>query len=207
MGSEADGVDGVRAATRQLIKEGADFIKVMATGGSTLASDPYRPAYAVDELGVIAEEAHRRNRAVAAHCRSTVGMHNVLEAGFDIIIHGFFADEDATKRFDPQVAEQIAKQEVWVNPTIHIGRATIWQLEEKGEAEGLTEEEEDRLRTVRESVNKNLENCGRQNRIGGEDNRRIRLWMGPLPIRPIRPRNKRDGGGRPDQYAGHSGGH
>ncbi|SVE16974.1 uncharacterized protein METZ01_LOCUS469828, partial [marine metagenome] len=43
MGSEADGVDGVRQAARQLIKEGADFLKVMGTGGSTLGTDPFRP--------------------------------------------------------------------------------------------------------------------------------------------------------------------
>ena len=35
-GSEADGVEGVRAAVRKLIKEGAEFIKIMATGGSTM---------------------------------------------------------------------------------------------------------------------------------------------------------------------------
>ena len=56
MGSEADGVDGVRQAARQLIKEGADFLKVMGTGGSTLGTDPFRPAFSM-------ESGARRRRA------------------------------------------------------------------------------------------------------------------------------------------------
>jgi len=159
MGGEADGIDGVRRATRQLIKEGADFIKVMATGGSTLTSDPYRPAYTVEELRAIADEAHRRNRVVATHCRCTRGMSNVLEAGLDIIIHGFFADEDSVRRFDPRVAERIAKQGVWVNPTLHIGRSRIWQLRAKKEREGLTEEEEGLLSRAQEGYEISLQEC------------------------------------------------
>ena len=159
MGSEADGADGVRKETRRLIKQGADFIKVMATGGSTLTSDPYRPAFSLDELSAIADEAHRRNRVVAAHCRCVQGMSNVLEAGMDIIVHGFFAGEDGIRRFDPRVAEVIARQGVWVNPTLHIGRSRLWQLQEKKEAEGLNEEEESALSRVQEGYPKSLGEC------------------------------------------------
>ncbi len=141
MGSEADGVDGVRRMTRQLIKRGADFIKVMATGGSTQTSNPYRPAYSVEELRTIADEGHRHDKPVTAHCRCIQGMSNVLEAGYDVIIHGFFAGEDAVRKFDPKVADRMAEQAVWVNPTLHIGRASLWQLRRKKETEGLSPEE------------------------------------------------------------------
>ena len=159
MGSEADGIDGVRTATRRLIKEGADFIKVMATGGSTKTSDPYRPAYSVEELRTIADEAHRRNRIVAAHCRCTHGMSNVLEAGFDMIIHGFFAGEDGTRSFDPRVSERIARQDVWVNPTLHISRSQMWWMQEKKEAMGLTTDEMNRLSRAQESYQQSLQEC------------------------------------------------
>ena len=168
MGSEADGTDGVREATRQLIKEGADFIKVMATGGSTLTSDPYRPSYTVDELRTIADEAHRRNRAATAHCRCIRGISNVLEAGFDMVIHGFFAGEDGVRRFDPVVAEQIVRQGVWVNPTLHIGRCRIWQLEAKKQEEELTPEEEQLLARAREGYRSSLEECGQLIRMGAK---------------------------------------
>ena len=50
---EADGVDGVRQAVRQLCKEGADLIKVMVTGGGTPGTDGRRPSYSPAELAAI----------------------------------------------------------------------------------------------------------------------------------------------------------
>ena len=166
MGSEADGVDGVRHATRQLIKEGADFIKVMATGGSTVTSDPYRPAFTVEELSGIADEGHRRNKMVVAHCRCVQGMRNVLDAGYDMIIHGFFAGEDGLPHFDPELAHRIAEQEVWLNPTIHIGRSGIRALERKREETCLTQEEEAKLPEWRRNYETCLEHCSRMLELG-----------------------------------------
>ena len=166
MGSEADGVDGVRHATRQLIKEGADFIKVMATGGSTSTSDPYRPAFTIEELSGIADEGHRRNKRVVAHCRCAQGMRDVLDAGYDMIIHGFFAGEDGLPRFDPELAYRIAEQEVWVNPTIHIGRSGIRALERKREETGLTQEEDANLPEWRRNYETCLEHCSRMLELG-----------------------------------------
>ena len=145
MGGETDGVDGVRQTTRQLIKEGADFIKVIATGGSTLTSYPYRPAFGVDELKAIVDEAHNQQKFVGAHCRSNQGMRNVLEAGLDAIYHAFFVDEEGIASYDADIVERIVEQGVWVNPTMHIGRSSIWALEAKRDVDGLTQEEEDKL--------------------------------------------------------------
>lgn len=145
MGGEADGVDGVRKATRRLIKEGADFIKVIATGGSTLTSYPYRPAFGVDELKSIVAEAHNQGKFVGAHCRSNQGMRNVLEAGLDAIYHAFFMDEEERPSYDAEIVERIVQQGVWVNPTMHIGRSSVWALEAKRETEGLSLEEEAKL--------------------------------------------------------------
>ena len=166
MGSEADGVDGVRQATRQLLKEGADFIKVMATGGSTLTSYPFRPAFAVEELKAIGAEAQNQGRVVAAHCRSNKGMQNVLEAGYNGIFHAFFVDEEGLPSFDPEIVERIAHQGVWVNPTMHIGRSGIWALERKKEEGVLTEEEETKLLKGYENSKVRLEQCSRMVDMG-----------------------------------------
>ena len=161
MGGEADGVDGVRKATRGLIKEGADFIKVIATGGSTLTSYPYRPAFSVDELKAIGAEAHNQGRFVGAHCRSNQGMRNVLEAGFEVIYHAFFMDEEAQASYDADIVERIVQQGAWVNPTMHIGRSGIWALESKREAGRLTLEEEAKLVAGYEHRKARLEQCAR----------------------------------------------
>ena len=131
--------------TRQLIEEGADFIKVIATGGSTLTSFPYRPAFWVDELKSIVTESHNQGRFVGAHCRSNQGMRNVLEVGLDAIYHAFLTDEEGNASYDSEIVRRIVDQGVWVNPTMHIGRSHLWVLEAKRESEGLTLEEEGKL--------------------------------------------------------------
>ena len=161
MGGEADGVDGVRKATRGLIKEGVDFIKVIATGGSTLTSYPYRPAFSVDELKAIGAEAHNQGHFVGAHCRSNQGMRNVLEAGFEVIYHAFFMDEEAEASYDADIVGRIVQQGVWVNPTMHIGRSGIWALEAKRDAGRLTLEEEAKLVAGYEHRKARLEQCAR----------------------------------------------
>ena len=121
MGGEADGIDGVRKQVRYLIKQGADIIKIAASGGSTLTSDPYRPSYDVDELKAIVFEAHNRARPVAAHCRSTVAINNALDADVDMIFHCFFAQPDGSYKFDQATAERLAQSGVWINPTHAVG--------------------------------------------------------------------------------------
>jgi imidazolonepropionase-like amidohydrolase len=130
-GGEADGDDGVRRAVRQLIKEGADYIKIMATGGSTLTSDVLRPAYGVEELTAIVQEAHRRGRLTAAHTTSTLGVEYVLGAGVDMIIHCHFFEADGSYRYRPDLVDRAIEAGRWFNPTIYIAYAEIEGLESK----------------------------------------------------------------------------
>ena len=141
MGSEAEGLEGVQMAARQLIKEGADFLKVMATGGSTLGTDPFRPAFSGEELATIAEEGHRRGLFVAAHCRSNEAMRMVIDARFDVIMHGWFADQSGNRAFDDRLADLLAEREVRVNPTLHITRGRLPLLQERVEQGIATDEE------------------------------------------------------------------
>src|SRR5439155_22898953 len=48
---EADGVEGVRRQARLLLKQGVDFLKIMASGGGTLGTNQARASYTVDEIG------------------------------------------------------------------------------------------------------------------------------------------------------------
>lgn len=95
-GREADGVDGVRAATRAEIKAGAAFIKAMATGGVlTPGVTPHQTALLQEELEVIVREAHNAGRRVASHAIGNAGIKNALRAGVDSIEHGFYLDDEA----------------------------------------------------------------------------------------------------------------
>ncbi|RPJ07720.1 MAG: amidohydrolase family protein, partial [Deltaproteobacteria bacterium] len=66
---EVDGPDGVVRAVRQLLKEGADFIKIIATGGGTTGTHPEWAAFSPAELAAAVETAHRVGKKVSAHCR------------------------------------------------------------------------------------------------------------------------------------------
>ena len=139
-GVEATGPDECRAAVRQLVKEGVDYIKITATGGSTRTSIPLRPSFNMDELKAICDEAHKFGKHAAAHCATSQGIANALEAGVDTVIHGYFREPDGTYRFRPDIAERIAKQGVFVNPTVHQVRDRIRALEDKIESEEPTEQ-------------------------------------------------------------------
>ena len=136
MGGEVDGVDDIRKQVRQLIKEGADLIKVVASGGSTLTSDPFRPAFTVPELTALTEEAHNRERPVAAHCRSTVAINHALDAGVDMIFHCFLHDPDSSYRFDQDTAQRLVDSGIWVNPTLGLGKPMMARLATKAGPRG-----------------------------------------------------------------------
>ena len=141
-GIEATGVDECRAAVRQLIKEGADFIKITATGGSTATSHPFVPSFNVDELTAIIDEAHKFGKHAAAHCASSQGMINALDAGIDTIIHAYFKEPDGTWLYRPEISDRIAERGVFVNPTMHQARNRLWRLERKASTDGLTPDEQ-----------------------------------------------------------------
>jgi imidazolonepropionase-like amidohydrolase len=148
-GVQATGSDECRAAVRQLVKEGVDFIKITATGGSTRTSFPLRPSFTVPELSAICGETHKFGKHAAAHCVSSQGMANVLEAGVDTIIHGYFKEPDGSSLFRPEIAERIVTQGVFVNPTMQGSRGRINAQKERLEAGGLTDEEAELLDTQR----------------------------------------------------------
>lgn len=95
MGVEADGIDAVRTAVRSQLKQGAGFIKAMATGGVLTAGvQPTQTTLLREELAVIVEEAHHAGRRVSTHAIGREGIENAILAGVDTIEHGFYLDEE-----------------------------------------------------------------------------------------------------------------
>ena len=165
-GTEVTGPVEAVAATRQLIKEGADYIKIAATGGSTLSSNMLLPALNVDELTAITNEAHKFGKLTATHCTSTQGIINSLDAGVDMIIHCFFKEPDGTSSFRGDICERIAQQEAYVNPTVHVSRARIWALQNIKEDRGLSPEQQARLDELIEDCEVRLEYLSRMMSMG-----------------------------------------
>lgn len=94
-GGVADGPWAVRAKVREVVKYGADVIKVCASGGVLSKGDlPGTPQYTLEELQAIAEEAHKLGRKVAAHAHGTQSIKDAIRAGIDSIEHSSLIDDE-----------------------------------------------------------------------------------------------------------------
>ncbi len=92
----ADGPDAVRAAVRRNHRDGADLIKVCATGGVlSLTDDVSSPQLTQAELDALVDEAHALKRKTAAHAHGSEGAMRAIRAGIDSIEHGTFLDDAA----------------------------------------------------------------------------------------------------------------
>ncbi len=92
----ADGVEAVQHKTREIIKYGADLIKICATGGVLSHGDnPQASQFTLEEMKAIVADAHRLGRKVAAHAHGAEGIRWASEAGVDSIEHGSYIDDAA----------------------------------------------------------------------------------------------------------------
>jgi len=90
----ADGVPEVIKATRDELRKGADFIKIMVSGGVASQADPLDSLqYRMDEIQAAVEEATNWGKYVAAHAYSSQAVMRAVTAGVRTIEHGNLIDE------------------------------------------------------------------------------------------------------------------
>ena len=147
-GEQITGTNECRAAVRYLIKQGADFIKVTASGGSTNTSFPLKPSFSQEELNVIVEEAHKFGKHVAAHCHNSESMVRSLKAGVDTIIHGVFKESDGTNKYREDVVELMLKNNTFVNPTLAPGMMRVKIMENKKNEGNFSESDQEDMDKV-----------------------------------------------------------
>ena len=92
-----DGVEEVRKKVREVLRAGADIVKICSTGGVLSPTDhPEFTQFSPDELGVIVQEAsYRRGVKVMAHAQGAEGIKNAVRAGIHSIEHGIYLDDEA----------------------------------------------------------------------------------------------------------------
>jgi imidazolonepropionase-like amidohydrolase len=114
-----DGPDEMRKKVRELIRAGADVLKVATSGGVlSVGSDPRRAHFRPAELDVLVEEATAAGRFVMAHAQATDGIKNAVRAGIRSIEHGIYLDDEAI--------EMMIANGTYLVPTLI---APIWVLE------------------------------------------------------------------------------
>lgn len=106
-----DGVEEVLKKTREVKRAGADFIKVMCSGGVlTTNTSPEFAQFNKKELKTIVHEAQANDLKVSAHCHSLKGMNNCIDSGFSSIEHGTFIDR--------KTAQKMVENNVSLVPTL-----------------------------------------------------------------------------------------
>jgi imidazolonepropionase-like amidohydrolase len=97
-GGEVNGADEARKAARRQLKNGAEALKVMATGGVlTEGTQTGAPELFESEIRAVVEVGEAAGVPVAAHAHSTEGIKNAVRAGVDSIEHGTYMDREAAE--------------------------------------------------------------------------------------------------------------
>lgn len=160
-GSVADTQDEIRREVRVLVAEGADVVKVVASGGGTKGGIPYLASYTVGELRAAVEAAHALERRTVAHARSTQSIENCVDAGVDAIAHveflapgeivdmGGAGAPTGLPRLDQRVADKLAASAAWLdlNPQSS-GWDTVLLLRAKAGGAGLSPAERAQLASL-----------------------------------------------------------
>ena len=95
VGYQADGENECRKAARLMIRQGADWIKLMGSGGvSTHGVDPNSPQLSEEEMRATVIEAHNAGKKVCCHCQNIKSAQNAIRAGVDCIEHGHILDDE-----------------------------------------------------------------------------------------------------------------
>lgn len=112
-----DGVEGVRRKVREVIRAGADVIKIASSGGFfSPTDDPMHPHFAQDELDEIVRTAADLDRPVMSHAHSPESIKRAVRAGVRSIEHGTYLDRES--------AEMMVEAGTWLVPTLTAGDTT-----------------------------------------------------------------------------------
>ena len=91
-----DGPEEMRKKVREVIRAGADVIKICTTGGVlSPRSNPRHPHFRDEELEMCVAEAEAADMFVMAHAQATAGIKNAVRAGIRSIEHGIYLDDEA----------------------------------------------------------------------------------------------------------------
>jgi imidazolonepropionase-like amidohydrolase len=136
----ADGPEEVTKAVRTNLKNGADFIKILATGAVlSKGIPPGAQQYSDAEIRAAVEEARRWGKSVAAHAHGADGIKAAIRAGVRTVDHGSYLDDEAVALL------RSSRRSVFFVPTLY----TSAVIERAGADNPVPESERERSRQVR----------------------------------------------------------
>ena len=181
----ADGVDELRKAVRTQIKNGADLIKVTATGGILSVGDAVtHQQYSLEELEAIVETAGMLGVKVAAHAHSPGGMNDAVRSGVVSIEHGSLIDDEGIRL--------MKERGTFLVPTLY----TLDFIIEEGDSSGVPQYSIDKAKSIARQQRERLSaafHAGVKFAYGtdaavfphGRNARDFRILVEELDVRPI----------------------
>jgi imidazolonepropionase-like amidohydrolase len=137
----ADGAEEVTKAVRTHLKQGADFIKILATGAVlSKGIDPGAQQYSDEEIQAAVTEATRWGKQVAAHAHGAAGIKAAIRAGVRTVDHGSYLDDEAVAML------KASGERTYFVPTIYTSDA----IAEDGARNNIPESERERSRLIRD---------------------------------------------------------
>lgn len=114
---EVEGVDAVRRCARQSLKDGAQFLKMMVSGGNmTPGSGSGVLQYSSEEVRAMTDEARMRGAKTAVHVHSTESIRMAVAAGVTSLEHVSFRGPDGGTDYDPAVVDEMATRDMVFSP-------------------------------------------------------------------------------------------
>ncbi|MBW7885549.1 MAG: amidohydrolase family protein [Caldilineaceae bacterium] len=149
-----DGVEEIRRKVREVLRAGAEVIKVCSTGGVLSPTDhPEFTQFTEEELRVMVQEgAHRRGVKVMAHAQGVEGIKNAIRAGIHSIEHGIYLDDEAI--------DLMLSHGTYLVPTLLAPLAVLEQAEQNGNMP------EYGVRKARETIEAHSESIARAHQAG-----------------------------------------
>lgn len=146
-----DGVDALRKASREALRQGAHHLKIFLSGGISTPSDPiWYQQFADDEIAAVVDEATRRGRYVAAHAYTAESIARAIDLGVRTIEHG--------NLIDAPTARKVAQAGAFVVPTL----VTYEAFHRYGSKSGATPSTLAKLAQVRERGLEGIRICREQ---------------------------------------------
>jgi len=148
-----DGVDGVLKTVREVLRAGADVVKICTTGGVMSPTDhPDFTQFSPKEIEVVVREAtYRRGIKVMAHAQAVEGIKNAVRAGVHSIEHGIYLDDEAI--------QLMLEHETFLVPTLLAPAAVV----ETGAEVGMPDHA---IRKAREVIDVHIDSIRRAHEAG-----------------------------------------
>ncbi len=130
--SVIDGPEAMQMRVREVIRAGADWIKLCTSGGVLSPNDdPHHATLTVDEIRAAVETAAMQGRSTMAHAQATAGIKNALVGGVKTIEHGIWLDDDCCELMldGARVLVPTLVAPLWVIRHADAGRMPAWATE------------------------------------------------------------------------------